>query len=146
MLQVTKIFHFETAHAIHGYSGACRNIHGHSYELFVTVSGKEDGNKYIGGTGFVVDFKELKNCVNDSAVKLLDHKLVLSKNFLKQNPFLEKTENLVVWEVEPSAENILIFIKDNILKVLPANIYLERLKIYETRDSFAEWQATKQQQ
>ncbi len=143
MLQVTKIFHFETAHAIHGYSGACRNIHGHSYELFVTVSGKEEGDTYIPGTGFVVDFKELKHCVNDAVVKYLDHKLVLSKNFLAQNPFLEKTENLIVWEVEPSAENILIFIKENILKALPADIYLEKLKIYETRDSFAEWSASK---
>ncbi len=141
MLQVTKIFHFETAHAIHGYSGACRNIHGHSYELFVTVSGKETGDNYIDGSGFVVDFKELKHCVNDAVVNFLDHKLVLSKNFLAENSFLEKTENLMVWEVEPSAENILIFIKENILKALPSAISLVKLKIYETKDSFAEWQA-----
>ena len=141
MLQVTKIFHFETAHAIHGYSGACRNIHGHSYELFVTVAGKAEGDNYLPDSGFVVDFKELKQCVNEAVVELLDHKLVLSKNFLAENSFLEKTENLLLWDVEPSAENILIFIKNSLLKVLPAAVYLKKLKIYETRDSFAEWHA-----
>ena len=141
MLQVTKIFHFETAHAIHGYSGACRNIHGHSYELFVTVAGKAEGDNYLPDSGFVVDFKELKQCVNGAVVELLDHKLVLSKNFLAENSFLEKTENLLLWDVEPSAENILIFIKNSLLKVLPAAVYLKKLKIYETRDSFAEWHA-----
>ena len=37
MLLLTKIFDFETAHAIDGYNGMCKNIHGHSYELHVTV-------------------------------------------------------------------------------------------------------------
>lgn len=41
MLQLTKIFHFEMAHAIDGYAGACKNIHGHTYELHVTVSAVE---------------------------------------------------------------------------------------------------------
>ena len=40
MLKLTKIFHFEMAHAIHGYAGACKHIHGHSYELHVTVTEK----------------------------------------------------------------------------------------------------------
>lgn len=146
MLQVTKIFHFETAHAIHGYSGACKNIHGHSYEFLVTVSGKESGETYIPDTGFVVDFKELKQCVNEAVVKLLDHKLILSNNFLENHPALQNTANLLVWAVEPSAENILIFIKENILKFLPAGIYLEKLKIFETRDSYAEWFAAKSRQ
>lgn len=28
MLTLTKIFHFEMAHAINGYPGSCKNIHG----------------------------------------------------------------------------------------------------------------------
>lgn len=63
MLMVTKIFQFEMAHAIYGYPGACKNIHGHSYELHVTVSADYKKRSYIPDTGFIIDFKELKkNC------------------------------------------------------------------------------------
>lgn len=39
------------AHAIHGYAGACKNIHGHSYELEVTVSGCTTKKRIYSGTG-----------------------------------------------------------------------------------------------
>lgn len=139
MLQVTKIFHFEMAHAIHGYSGACKNIHGHSYELHVTVSANQQGDNYIPGTGFVVDFKELKKCVNESVITLLDHKLVLSKEYIAAHTPVMNLENVIIWEIEPSAENILVFIQKELSQALPANIQLTALKLYETRDSFAKW-------
>lgn len=139
MLQVTKIFHFEMAHAIHGYSGACKNIHGHSYELHVTVSANQQGDNYIPGTGFVVDFKELKKCVNESVITLLDHKLVLSKEYIAAHTPVMNLENVIIWEIEPSAENILVFIQKELSQALPANIQLAALKLYETRGSFAKW-------
>ena len=55
MLLVTKIFYFEMAHAIHGYAGACKNIHGHSYELEVTVSGCTTKDEYIPAPVYVPD-------------------------------------------------------------------------------------------
>ena len=64
-VRVTKEFHFETAHALWNYDGACKNIHGHSYRLFVTILGEplevEDDPKF----GMVMDFQGLeKNCKN----------------------------------------------------------------------------------
>jgi 6-pyruvoyltetrahydropterin/6-carboxytetrahydropterin synthase len=41
MISITKIFRFETAHAIFGYEGPCAHIHGHSYELHVSVAAEE---------------------------------------------------------------------------------------------------------
>ena len=52
------------AHAIHSYAGACKNIHGHFYELQVTVSGKEWGDEYIPAPAFIFDFKELIQSLN----------------------------------------------------------------------------------
>ncbi|MDG1792604.1 MAG: 6-carboxytetrahydropterin synthase, partial [Flavobacteriaceae bacterium] len=45
-IRITKQFNFETGHALYGYDGACRNVHGHSYKLFVTVIGlpNDDSN------------------------------------------------------------------------------------------------------
>ena len=39
LIRITKKFDFETGHALYGYDGKCKNIHGHSYKLFVTVQG-----------------------------------------------------------------------------------------------------------
>lgn len=139
MISITKIFRFETAHAIHQYQGSCRNIHGHSYELHVTVKAKEPADGYVKGLGIIFDFKELKTIVQSNVVKTLDHKLLLSKAYLdlKQHDFLP--EELVVFEEEPTAENILIFARDQIQSALPEYIELHSLKLWETRDSYAEW-------
>lgn len=138
MLSCTKIFTFEMAHAIHGYEGACRNIHGHSYQLHVAVcAGLHKG--YLPAPGFAIDFKAIKSLVNTVVVELLDHKLVLSKAFLLAHPFTATQENLVVWEVEPSAENMVHFMQEAIVEKLPTGLKLASLRLYETKDSYAEW-------
>lgn len=139
MLQLTKIFHFEMAHAICDYPGSCRHIHGHSYELHVTVASFENADNYIPSPGFEIDFKEIKHVVNDSVIGSFDHKLVLSNSYLVKNPMLVSLENLVIWSEEPTAENILIYILRTLEAVLPEKVVLSRLKLYETKDSYAEW-------
>ena len=54
------------AHAIHGYRGACKNIHGHSYELHVSVGSSKIYEGYFTAPGFVIDFKELKKTVTSA--------------------------------------------------------------------------------
>lgn len=139
MLQVTKIFTFETAHAIHGYSGACRNIHGHSYELYVTVGATESKEGYLPKPGFVIDFKDLKKIVQHEIVDFFDHRLIISEDYLAENPQLKYLENLEVWHFEPSAENILLYIQQKIQPLMPEGILLKKMKLYETANSYAEW-------
>ena len=139
MLQLTKIFHFETAHAILGYPGGCKNIHGHSYELHVTVSGRETEGEYIPAPGLVFDFKELKQLVIESILKKVDHKLVLSQDYIAEHPEISLQENLVIMEAEPTAENLLIYMHRVLSSALPLTVNLAELKLYETKDSFAKW-------
>src|SRR5690554_2402162 len=128
MLTLTKIFDFEMAHAIYGYSGACKNIHGHSYKLQVTVSSVNENKGFIPAPGFIIDFKDIKNEVNTYIVDQLDHMLVLSKDYLQANPQLTHLENLIIWDFEPSAENILLYILETLEKHLPQHVKLKRLK------------------
>lgn len=140
MISITKIFHFETAHAIHNYNGACRNIHGHSYRLLVTVTClDESGNDYLPAPGFAIDFKDLKKPVAELITNIFDHKLILSTQYLASHPELANQENLVTWEVEPTAENILVYFSRELKNGFPPNVSLSKLKIYETKDSYAEW-------
>jgi 6-pyruvoyltetrahydropterin/6-carboxytetrahydropterin synthase len=139
MIRLTKIFHFEMAHAIHGYEGACKNIHGHSYELHVSVASVNNSDDYIPDSGILIDFKEIKKLVRTAIIEFFDHKMILSRDFLAQHPSFASQENLVTWEAEPTAENMLIFIKRTLCNKLPNGINLVHLKLYETKDSYAEW-------
>lgn len=139
MLKITKIFHFEMAHAIHGYAGACRHVHGHSYELHVSVSAAANDNEYIPAPGFVTDFKAIKKLVTATIIEKLDHKLLLSKAFLAEYPSYSSQENLVIWESEPTAENMLLFVQKKLNEKISPGSELAYLKLYETKDSYAEW-------
>ena len=139
MIQITKIFHFEMAHAIFGYEGACKNIHGHSYELHVSVCAANGYRDYIPAPGFVIDFSDIKKIVNKTVVEKFDHKLVLSETFLSVNPSFASQENLVTWQMEPTVENMLVFIMKNLSSHFPSSLRLAALKLYETKNSYAEW-------
>ena len=139
MTQITKIFHFEMAHAIYGYMGTCKDIHGHSYELHVSVTNGENDDEYINSPGLLLDFKELKSIVNANVIEKFDHRLVLSGKYRNSNKGIATEENLFILEAEPTAENLLIFIRRNIENELPEGILLASLKLFETKDSYAEW-------
>jgi 6-pyruvoyltetrahydropterin/6-carboxytetrahydropterin synthase len=139
MISITKIFRFEAAHALYNYPGSCARLHGHSYELHVTVQETKPSDDFIDGLGIMIDFKELKACVLEGAVKELDHKLILSKAYLATTKGQFSAEELVVFDHEPTAENLLIFLRNQIGSKLPNSFQLRSLKLWETRDSYAEW-------
>ena len=141
MISITKIFRFEAAHAIHHYPGKCAHIHGHSYELHVTVQAKQPVDHFIEGLGIIIDFKELKALVQNDVIKIVDHKIILSKAYLAGTTNKFSNDELVVFDVEPTAENLLLFLHRKITTVLPEHVRLHSLKLWETRDSYAEWLA-----
>ena len=78
--RVTCTFSFEAAHRLPWHSGRCRNLHGHSYRLDVTVGGPLD--QY----GVVIDFDELKNVVHAAVIDRWDHS---DLNEVMENPTAE---------------------------------------------------------
>ena len=141
MLSVTKIYRFESAHAINGYEGKCQRVHGHSYELHVTMAHQNPVNDFIDRQGILIDFKEIKNLSKD-AVNHFDHKLLLSTKYLETFPHLLNDEALITLDVEPTAENLLILIRNQILQTLPKGYVLKKLVLWETHDSYASWSTT----
>lgn len=141
MIYITKIFHFEAAHALVGYDGKCRNIHGHSYELQVTVKGMpidEPGNPK---NGMVIDFHDLKQIVNEEVVERLDHSFIIGTNM--PDDFVESAkqnfDKIVCVDYQPTTENMLADFAERIKVKLPQNVELYSVRLQETRDNFAEW-------
>nr|WP_295864922.1 6-carboxytetrahydropterin synthase [uncultured Chitinophaga sp.] len=139
MLQLTKIFSFETAHALHAYNGKCKNIHGHSYKLHVTVKGRDNSGAYLPAPGILVDFKVIKALVQETIVQHFDHRLILSAAYMQAHPGCSTQENLWVWDMEPSAENMVLYMQRVLQAALPEEVALAGLRLYETSDSYAEW-------
>lgn len=141
-IRITKQFNFETGHALYGYDGKCKNVHGHSYKLSVTVIGTpitDTGNvKY----GMVIDFSDLKKIVKEEIVDVFDHATVFNKN----TPHIElaaelknRGHHVILVNYQPTSENMVIDFAEKIKNRLPANILLHSLKLQETETSFAEW-------
>ena len=140
VVRVTKLFNFEMAHALLGYDGPCRNVHGHSYRLEITVAGipnAEIGNPKL---GMVIDFGQLKSIVNDAVLSYFDHATVLNeRSDIDSFPDLNKFfGNLRLVPYQPTCENLLIDIRERVLSGLPDNISLVATRLYETATAFAE--------
>lgn len=142
-IRITKEFKFEMAHALKGYEGPCKNIHGHSYELFVTVIGKPIDDKASSNNGMVIDFKLLKNIVRENIIENYDHALVLHKESaaLINDDSKELYGKLVAVDYQPTSENMLIYFAAILRDKLPVNVKLYSLLLRETVTSFAEWYA-----
>ena len=139
-VRVTKKFSFEMAHALEGHDGKCRNIHGHSYFLYVTIIGHPIANDESPKNGMVIDFADLKSIVNKEIISPLDHALMLYEksefiNTIKEHAY----QKLVIKNYNPTCENMIIDFAHTLKKHLPSGIDLCGLKLEETKTSYAEW-------
>ena len=143
-IRITKEFTFETGHALYGYDGKCRNVHGHSYHLSVTVKGTPINETSNVKLGMVIDFGDLKTIVKEEVVSPFDHATVFNKN----TPHIELAKELsdrghkvILADYQPTSENMVIDFAKKIKSRLPATIQLHSLKLRETGTAFAEWYA-----
>ena len=67
-LRISKLFTLEMGHALLGHDGQCRNIHGHSYKLFVTLRGIPLDECGHPKDGMLMDFSDLKTIVQKNVI------------------------------------------------------------------------------
>ncbi len=139
MIRITKEFKFEMAHALHGYDGLCKNIHGHSYRLWVTVKGAVKNEKGYTKDGMVMDFVRLKEIIKPEIVDKYDHSLVLNANSPHADLNLPSFEKVFYLPYQPTSENLVMDFANQIKSKLPENISLCKVILSETATSFAEW-------
>ena len=137
-IRVSKEFSFETAHALDMHQSKCRNIHGHSYKLTVTVSGLVNEDDSKADVGMVIDFTELKNIVNEEVVDKLDHALIL-KSDSRFKGIEKHNEKTIYVDYHPTCENILKEIVQVVSEKLPEHVELVYAKMNETANSYSEW-------
>ena len=139
MIRITKEFKFEMAHALHGYDGLCKNIHGHSYKLWVTVKGEVRNENGHVKDGMVIDFAELKEIVKPEIIDKYDHSLVLNANSPHASIDLSAFEKVFYLPYQPTSENLVMDFATIIQSKIPKRITLCKVVLSETASSFAEW-------
>ena len=144
-IRITKRFSFEAGHALYGYDGKCKNLHGHSYKLSVTVIGTPITDKTNPKFGMVIDFTDLKRIVTEEIVDKFDHATIFNKN--TPHVKLAKTlkdegHNVFLVDYQPTTECMVTDFARKITKRLPINLKLHSLKLQETESSYAEWVST----
>jgi 6-pyruvoyltetrahydropterin/6-carboxytetrahydropterin synthase len=120
-------------------------VHGHSYQLFVTVIGQPISDSNHVKFGMVIDFTDLKKIIKEEIVNIFDHATVFNKN----TPHVElakvlsdRGHNVILVDYQPTSEMMVIDFAKKIKKRLPNTIQLHSLKLQETKTSFAEWFAS----
>lgn len=141
-IRISKEFTFDMAHALHEYDGLCRNIHGHTYKLRVTLIG-EPITDNSPKKGMVMDFNILKEIVKKPIVDRYDHSIVLNieQKELATHLDIQDEDKLIIVDFQPTCENLVATFADEINGKLPANIALHSIRLHETPTSFAEWYA-----
>ena len=144
-IRITKQFNFETGHALYGYDGKCKNVHGHSYKLSVTVIGEPITDSNNVKYGMVIDFSDLKKIVKEDIVDVFDHATVFNQN----TPHVELAKELqnrghhvILVDYQPTSQKMVVDFANKIMARLPQDIQLHSLRLQETESSFAEWFAS----
>ena len=137
MLTITKSVKFDAAHVLTNHNGLCKNLHGHTYRVDVSIRQADNDS-----SDMVMDFKDVKKICEETVLSKFDHAFiydetsegeseiaaVVAKNGMRATalPFRSTAENLARW----------IF---DALKTRSPCIH--SVRVYETADSCAEYSA-----
>jgi 6-pyruvoyltetrahydropterin/6-carboxytetrahydropterin synthase len=140
-IRVSKRFSFDMAHALYGYDGPCKNIHGHTYHLTVSLLGIPLVDVTNPKLGMVVDFGDVKGVVKKFIIDVFDHALVLNDDapYAKQSTLLSEFENVILTPFQPTCENLLLYFVELLQDKFPKELTLIAIRLEETPTSFAEW-------
>ncbi len=126
-----------------GYDGPCKNIHGHSYILYVTVKGLPEAKSGHPKNGMLIDFSVLKKIVKSLIIEPYDHALLINadsphRKMIKDNTLFGK---IAVVDYQPTCENMVCDFAAKIKAALPSGVALHSLRLHETSTAYAEWYA-----
>ena len=133
MITVTKTVKFDAAHVLTDHQGLCRNLHGHTYRVDVSVAQEADGD-------MVVDFKELKKVANEVICDRFDHAFIYNTTSAGEVEIAGVVEKngmrTVAIPFRSTAENLAKMFYGELKLRIPG---LSSVRVWETAESCAEY-------
>ncbi len=132
MISITKKFRFEAAHQLQDWPEyhKCHNLHGHSYQVEITVTGPVPGDK--SKPGAILDFYDMKVCADNSFMCWDHHNL---------NELLKERNTTAEFLVFRIADEYMQWLRNAGHSLL--GVQLTKVRVYETQDGYAEWSIDK---
>ena len=135
MITVTKTVKFDAAHVLTNHQGLCKNLHGHTYRVDVSVAQAEDD-----GRDMVIDFKDLKTIANEVICDRFDHAFIYNTESAGEKEIAAVVEKngmrTVAIPFRSTAENLAKMFYNELKSRVPG---LSAVKVWETVDSCAEF-------
>jgi 6-pyruvoyltetrahydropterin/6-carboxytetrahydropterin synthase len=137
MITVTKTVRFDAAHVLTNHGGLCKNLHGHTYRVDVSVA-QEEGSQ----SDMVMDFKDIKNIANEVICEKFDHAFIYNTASEGECEIAAVVERhgmrTAPVPFRSTAENLAKLFFGELKKRIPL---LSSVKVWETLDSCAEFRA-----
>ena len=134
MTTVTKTVRFDAAHVLTNHQGLCKNLHGHTYRVDVSVAQETDGD-------MVVDFKELKQIANEVICDRFDHAFIYNTESAGESEIAAVVEKhgmrTVAIPFRSTVENLAKLFYNELKAKVPG---LSAVKVWETADNVAEFE------
>ena len=135
MITVTKTVRFDAAHVLTNHQGLCKNLHGHTYRVDVSVAQAADD-----GRDMVIDFKDLKTIANEVICDRFDHAFIYNTESAGEKEIAAMVEKngmrTVAIPFRSTAENLAKMFYNELKERIPG---LSAVKVWETADSCAEY-------
>ena len=135
MITVTKTVKFDAAHVLANHQGLCKNLHGHTYRVDISVSQPEDD-----GRDMVIDFKDLKGIATEVICDRFDHAFVYNTESAGEREIAAVVEKngmrTVAIPFRSTAENLAKMFFGELKSRVPG---LSSVRVWETADSCAEY-------
>lgn len=136
MTRVTKTVKFDAAHILTNHQGLCKNLHGHTYRVDVSVLGDESAD-------MVIDFKELKNLASEVICEKFDHAFIYNTESEGEREIAAVVEKngmrTVAIPFRSTAENLAKYFFDLLAPRIAKPSRLDSIRVGETADSCAEY-------
>ena len=137
MTTVTKSVKFDAAHILTNHQGLCKNLHGHTYRVDLSVTQQEDDK-----SDMVIDFKDLKSVATSVICDRFDHAFVYSTSSEGESEIASVVEKhgmrTVALPFRSTAENLARYFFGELKPLIPG---LSSVKVWETADSCAEFRS-----
>lgn len=135
MVNVTKTVRFDAAHVLTNHQGLCKNLHGHTYRVDVSVAQGADDD-----SDMVIDFKDLKGIANEIICDRFDHAFIYNTESAGEREIAAVVEKngmrTVAIPFRSTAENLARMFYNDLKGRIPG---LVAVKVWETADSCAEY-------
>ena len=135
MTTVTKTVRFDAAHILTNHAGLCKNLHGHTYRVDVSVAAP-DGTL----ADMVIDFKDLKKIAGETVCDVFDHAFIYNTESPGECEIAAVVEKngmrTVALPFRSTAENLARYFFEALKPLVP---WLSAVRVWETADSCAEY-------